>query len=92
MELARHTFAERMIGAAKVDAAIYNEVEHDATATGQAFGVVAIVAVTSAIGGAGAGMGGGVISAVLGWLLWSGVTYLIGDKVFGGTATPFDWR
>jgi hypothetical protein len=28
-----------------------------------------------------------VLVAVLGWLLWSGIAYLIGDKVFGGTAT-----
>ena len=25
--------------------------------------------------------------AFVGWLLWSGVTYLIGDKLLGGTAT-----
>ena len=85
-----HTFKDRMIGAARVDAAIYQEVEHDTTATGQAAGVVAIVAVCSAIGGAGAGasgMIGGVVSALLGWLVWSGITYLIGDKLLGGTAT-----
>jgi len=28
-----------------------------------------------------------VLSALLGWLLWAGITYLIGAKVFGGTAT-----
>jgi hypothetical protein len=85
-----HTFKDRMIGAARVDAAIYQEVEHDTTATGQAAGVVAIVAVCSAIGGVGAGaagMIGGVVSALLGWLVWSGITYLIGDKLLGGTAT-----
>jgi hypothetical protein len=85
-----HTFVQRMVGAARVDAAMYTEVEHDTTATGQAFGVVAIVAVCSAIGGAAGGAGGmisAVVAAVLGWLVWSGVTYLIGDKLLGGTAT-----
>ncbi|MEX0856166.1 MAG: YIP1 family protein [Gemmatimonadota bacterium] len=85
-----HSFTQRMIGAAKVDAAIYTEVEHDTTATGQAAGVVAIVAVCSAIGGAGGGFGlmiSGIVAAVVGWLVWSGVTYLIGDKMLGGTAT-----
>ncbi len=85
-----HTFSRRMIGAARIDPAVYNEVEHDTTATMQAAGVVAIVALCSAIGGLGGGasvMIGGVISAVLGWLIWSGITYIIGDKVFGGTAT-----
>jgi len=85
-----HSFTERMIGAARVDAAIYQEVEHDTTATGQAAGVVAIVAVCSAIGGVAGGavgMFGAISSALLGWLVWSGVTYLIGDKLLGGTAT-----
>ena len=86
----RHSFTQRMIGAARVDAAMYTEVEHDATATSQAAGVVAIVAVASAVGGASAGAGsmvGAVIAALVGWLLWSGLTYLIGDKLLGGTAT-----
>jgi len=51
---------------------------------------VAIVAVCSAIGSWGGGLGamlGGLIAALVGWVLWAGVTYLIGDKVFGGTAT-----
>jgi hypothetical protein len=85
-----HSFTERMLGAARIDPAIYTEVEHDTTATGQAAGVVAIVAVCSAIGGLGAGAAGmlaGVVSAIVGWLIWSGVTYLIGDKLLGGTAT-----
>ncbi len=88
--LASHSFTERMLGAARIDPAIYTEVEHDTTATGQAAGVVAIVAVCSAIGGAGAGAPGmfsAVLAALLGWLLWAGVTYLIGDKLLGGTAT-----
>lgn len=29
----------------------------------------------------------GILSAYIGWLLWSGVTYLIGTKLLGGTAT-----
>jgi len=85
-----HTFTQRMIGAARVDSAIYSEVEHDTTATGQAAAVVAIVAVCSAIGGAGSGMSGmfaAVVAALGGWLVWSAVTYLIGDKLLGGTAT-----
>jgi hypothetical protein len=52
--------------------------------------VVALVAIAQAIGGAGEGGFGivaGMISALLGWLLWAGITYLIGAKLFGGTAT-----
>lgn len=84
------TFLQRMIGAARLDIATYEEVEHDETATMQAAGVVAIVAVCSAIGGAGGGGGGiiaGPISALVGWMIWSGVTYFIGTRLFKGEAT-----
>ncbi len=85
-----HSLTQRMLGAATLDIATYEEVEHDTTATTQAAIVVGIVAVCAGIGGVGAGKGGiitGVLSAYIGWLVWSGVTYLIGAKVFGGTAT-----
>ena len=88
--LPRHTWIERMKGAAFLHIDTYEEVEADQTATGQAAGVVALVAVAQAIGSAGEGGFGilaGVLSALLGWLLWAGITYLIGAKVFGGTAT-----
>ena len=81
---------ERMIAAAKLDIHLYEEVEADADATSQAALVVGLVAVASAIGGAGAGAPGffgGLIAAFVGWLAWSGITYLIGDKLLGGTAT-----
>lgn len=84
------TMTERMIGAAKLDVDIYEEVEHDESATGQAAGVVAMVAVAHAIAGVGGGtiqIVGGVLAAFLGWAVWAGVTYLIGDKLLGGTAT-----
>lgn len=88
--MGRRSLTERMKLAAMLDVGVYEEVEADASATGQAALVVGIVAVCAAIGGAGAGGRGviaGLISAFLGWLLWSGVTYVIGDKLLGGTAT-----
>jgi hypothetical protein len=86
----RHRWTDRMKGAALLHSDTYEEVEADQTATGQAAGVVALVAVAQAIGGAGEGSVGilaGIISALLGWLLWAGMTYLIGAKLLGGTAT-----
>lgn len=83
-------FTERMVGAATLNIATYEEVEHDQTATGQAAGVVALVAVASAIGSYGIGglygALGQVVSAFIGWVVWSAVTLLIGTKVFRGTA------
>jgi hypothetical protein len=84
------TFVQRMIAAAMLDTSLYNEVEPDTSATGQAAGVVAIVAVALAIGSIGSPGGNviaAVISAVVGWLIWAGVTYIIGGKFLGGTAT-----
>lgn len=85
-----HSFTERLIGAARLDVDIYEEVEADSTATSQAAGVVALVAVASAIGGVGHGVSGvaaGLVGALLGWLIWALITYLVGDKLLGGTAT-----
>jgi hypothetical protein len=86
----RQSWTERMMGAARLDVNTYEEVEADQTATAQAAGVVAVVSLAQAIGSAGAGgagIVGGLVSAVGGWLLWAGITYLVGDKLFGGTAT-----
>jgi hypothetical protein len=49
-----------------------------------------LVGIAQAIGGAGEGGSGilaGLLSALLSWLLWGGITYLVGTKLFGGTAT-----
>lgn len=86
----RRSLGERMKDAALLRIGAYEEVETDTTATGQAALVVGIVAVAMAIGGVqegAAGFIGGLIAVYLGWLLWSAVTYLIGDKLLGGTAT-----
>ncbi|HEX7121974.1 MAG TPA: YIP1 family protein [Gemmatimonadaceae bacterium] len=88
--LARRSIVDRMKGAAMLDVQTYEEVEADTNATGQAALVVAIVAVCAAIGAVGAGgrgIIGSVIAQIVGWLVWAGVTYLIGDKLLGGTAT-----
>lgn len=84
------TFPQRMLDAARLDISVYEEVEADTEATMQAAGVVALVALASAIGGIGGGPAqavGGLAAAIIGWVLWAGITYLIGDKLLGGTAT-----
>lgn len=84
------SMTERMKGAALLQVDVYEEVEHDVTATSQAAGVVAIVAVCAAIGGVDGGVGGilaNMVGAFVGWLIWSGITYLIGTSIFQGVAT-----
>jgi hypothetical protein len=90
MTTTKRSIFDRMRGAAMLDIATYEEVEADSTATPQAAIVVAIAAVCAAIGTIGHEEFrplGTLVSTLLGWLVWSGVTYVIGDKVFGGTAT-----
>jgi len=84
------SITDRMIGAASLDVATYEEVEHDTTATGQAAIVVIVAAIASAVGAwgtGGSGVLGMLLATLIGWLLWSGVTYFIGTRIFKGTAT-----
>ena len=86
----RRSMADRMIGAALRRSDVYEEVEADRDATKQAALVVGLVAFASAASGVRGGAGAAVVailSAYVGWLLWSGITYVIGEKLFRGTAT-----
>jgi hypothetical protein len=86
----KRSIIDRMRGAATLDIATYEEVEADTSATGQAAIVVIISAIASAIGAMGPGgpsVVGVLIGSLISWLLWAGITYVIGDKIFGGTAT-----
>jgi len=85
-----HTFGDRLKGAALLRVDTYEEVEADATATPQAAGVVALVAAATALGVSQGGLSAvaiAVVTTMVGWLIWAGLTYLIGDKMLGGTAT-----
>ena len=84
------SLTDRMIGASLLNVHTFEEVEHDQAATLQAAGVVAMVAVAQGIGASGAGLIGaltGSVAAIIGWLVWAGITYVVGDKLFGGEAT-----
>lgn len=88
------TFTERMIGAAKLDAAIYEEVEHDSTAMGQAAGVVVLSSLAAGVGAiTRAGWEGlifGTILALLGWVIWAALTWVIGAKLLPESSTEAD--
>lgn len=88
--MAQGDMVARMLGAAKLDVQTYEEVEADLDATGQAAAVVALAAVATAAGAADLGIIATVFATVwrvLGWMLWAAITYVIGDKIFGGSAT-----
>src|SRR5688572_1774318 len=87
------TFVERMIRAGKLDVTLYEEVENDTAATGQALGVVVLSSVAAGVG-AGTGLGGVVLATVaslLGWAFWAWITYLIGTRWLREPGTHADW-
>jgi hypothetical protein len=90
------SFSERLIGAAKLDVAVYEEVEADTSATGQAMGVVLLSSVAGGLGAsgiAGAGLSGfvlGGIAALVGWGSWAFLTYVIGTRVLAEPQTRAD--
>lgn len=89
-EPTRRSFTARLVGAARLDVDVYEEVEADASATGQAALIVCLSAVSLAIGQSAAGfvpVTAAILREMIGWLVWSGITYLIGDKLLKGTAT-----
>ena len=76
------TFVERMIGAAKLDPRVYEEVEADRSATPQALGVVVLASVAGGIG-VGAGLRGlvlGTVGGLVGWAVWAWLIYFIGTR------------
>ncbi len=85
---------DRMIRAAKLDVHLYEEVEADTGAMGQAMGVVVLSSVAAGIGSvATGGLGGvliGTIAALIGWYVWAYLTYLIGTKLLPEPQTKAD--
>jgi len=80
-------FGARLLGALKLDASVYEEVEHDRGALGQAAGVVALAALAQGIGAASEGglavPLAGVLGAILGWFLATAVIWLVGVQLLG---------
>lgn len=85
--------ADRMIRAARLDAALYEEVEADQTLTREAMTVVVLSAIAAGIGGASRGVLGLVVLAVValaGWYVWAYATYYIGTRLLPQAQTQAD--
>jgi len=89
------SYTNRIIRAAKLDANLYEEVEADKGALGQAIGVVILSSIAAGLGSIGvAGISGiflGTISALIGWLIWAYLAYVIGTKVLPVPETKADY-
>jgi hypothetical protein len=86
------SFIGRMVGAAKLNVGIYEEVEADSTATGQAMGVVLLSSMAAGVGAAALGTGVifSAVAALLSWVIWAYLTYLVGTKLFPEPQTEAD--
>jgi hypothetical protein len=87
------SFSERALGAARLDPAVYEEIEHAPDALGQAVLVVLVASVAAGIGNAGghgAGLVAGALGTLLGWVVWAAITWLVGTRVLPGPKTDAD--
>ncbi len=88
------SLGDRMIRAAKLDRDLYEEVEADTGATGQAMLVVVLSSVAAGIGSAGSGglkgLFFGTLSALVAWYIWAFLTYFIGTRILPESQTEAD--
>lgn len=89
------SFTNRMIGAAKLDVNLYEEVEADKQAMGQAMGVVVLASLAAGIGSVTTtGISGlflGTVGALIGWFIWAFITYFVGTKILPEPQTKADY-
>jgi hypothetical protein len=88
------TVGQRMLRVLRLDRSVYPEIERDPAGTVQAARVVAFVAAFAALGTVlleswrpGAILGA-VLAALLHWLLWSGLAYLLGAMLYRKRVSP----
>lgn len=85
------TFGERLAGVLTLQPSTFEEIEASPSASGQA---VVVVVVASIAAGIGAGLMRGplplvqeTLAALIGWIMWAGVTYLIGGRLLAEPGT-----
>ncbi len=85
---------DRMIRAARLEPQLYEEVEHDQSATGQAMLVVVLGAIAGGIGALSGGIAGlavGVVASLVGWAVYAFIAYWVGTNIFKGPHTEATW-
>lgn len=96
---------ERMIGAAMLKASVFEEIEADRSALGQAILVVVLVTICGVVGGVlsdiigGEGQSLGILLGILNgllfgigrWLLWVTLLWFVGSKMVPESGTQTDW-
>src|SRR5581483_661236 len=93
---ATNSFVMRLIGAISLDPPIYEEVEADRTANGQALAVVLLSSLATGLGAHGFGdvtLNGVLfftVGALLGWMAWALVTFEVGYRLMPQPQTRAD--
>lgn len=86
--------ADRMLRAARLDSALYEEVEADQTLTREAMAVVVLSALAAGIGAtARTGVLGFIVlalAALIAWYIWASLTYWIGTRLLPEPQTHAD--
>jgi len=83
----------RMLRAARLEGSLYEEVEADRSALGQAMLTVVLASVAAGIGSALLGPRAilvGIMSALIGWFIWAVLAWLIGTRVMPEPQTQAD--
>ena len=85
---------DRMIRAARLEPQVYEEVEHDQSATRQAMLVVVLGAIAAGIGALYGGIIAlivGIVAALIGWAVYAFIAYWVGTNIFKGPKTEATW-
>lgn len=91
------SFTDRIIRAAKLDANLYEEVEADKGALGQAMIVVVLSSIAAGIGVIGKvgfsveGILLGTVISLISWCVWAYLVYIIGTKLLPEPQTRSDY-
>ena len=90
----KSSFENRIIRAAMLDSNLYEEVEADKSAQGQAMAIVVLASIAAGIGlyktGGLSGIITGTMASLIGWYVWAYLTYFIGTKILPEPQTEAD--
>ena len=92
--MSKNSFENRIIRAAKLDSNLYEEVEADKSALGQAMAIVVFSSIAAGIGlyktGGFSGIITGTMTSLISWYVWAYLTYFIGTKFLPEPQTEAD--
>ena len=85
---------ERVTGVLRLQPRAFEDIEADTRANGQALAIVVLSSLAAGIGGGfiggPVGMVAEALGAVVGWVMWAGVTYLLGARLLPERDTRTD--